>query len=221
VAPVVAGPGGFEKVDVSDPAAVVTGADGRAQIEFDAPGWHRIKAQVSGAGGKETAVRSNRLDVCVFALLPSECPPPPGDDLVRTPPPIDPGDEGPASPAGGASAGGGGPVGRSPSAPTPPMMHGGRVRLRAPRLDRGRLGQGLVRVSWRVLDPGVGIAKWTISSRALGDEGAPYLRRASGRAASSAVLRLSRGATYRLRLTVTDILGRAAIFAIGQVQVPR
>jgi len=65
VAPVVAGPGGFESVETDDPEAVVTGADGRASIVFDQPGWHRIKATVSDSAGGESAIRSNRLDVCV------------------------------------------------------------------------------------------------------------------------------------------------------------
>ena len=39
----------------------------------------------------------------------------------------------------------------------------------------------MVGVSWRVLDAGAGIAKWTVSSQTLGRKGARYVTRASGR----------------------------------------
>jgi hypothetical protein len=223
VAPVVAGAGGFEAIDLDDPAAVVTGADGMAEVKFDEPGWHRIKATVAGVG-EESAIRSNRLDVCVYESVPSECPPLPADDLVRVPSqpqteeedePEDPGgtprtDPGPAGP--------GGPV---PPSPAPLAVDAGPVRLQLARLDRSRLAQGLVKVSWRVPETGPGIGKWTVSSLTLGRKGARYVGRASGRSGSSATLRLPPGAGYRLRLTVTDVLGRSSTAALGTVQVPR
>ncbi len=95
------------------------------------------------------------------------------------------------------------------------------VRLRLAPLDRSRLPNGLVGVSWRVLDAGPGIANWSISSQMLGHSGARYVRRASGSARSAAVVHLPRGATYRLRLTVVDALGRSSAIVIGRVEVPR
>jgi hypothetical protein len=91
--------------------------------------------------------------------------------------------------------------------------------VRAPQLNRRRIAAGLVGVSWKVLDPGVGIAGWTIASQRLGRRGAAYVTRASGKNAATATLRLPRGA-YRLRFTVTDLLGRGASTAIGRVEVP-
>ncbi len=44
--------------------------------------------------------------------------------------------------------------------------------------------------------------------------------RAHGRGATEATLRLPPGGTYRLRLTVTDLLGRSVATAIGKVRVP-
>lgn len=216
VAPVVAGPGGFEAIDTGDPAAEVTDEDGQAAIEFDEPGWHRIKATEVGPGGAETVFRSNRLDVCVYESFPSECPPLPADDQVRAAaaPAPEGGPEEPR-PAGGGS-------GQSaPGAPAPAAPAGARqVRLQLAHLDRSRISQGRVRVGWRVLDAGPGIGKWTVSSLTLGREGARYVARASGRSGSSALLRLPAGASYRLQLTVTDVLGRSSTATLGRVQVP-
>ncbi len=223
VAPVVAGAGGFEAVDADDPSTALTGEDGLAEVELDEPGWHRIKATATGAGGEESAIRSNRLDVCVYESAPSECPPLPADDQVRIPPPPEtwegpPEEPGGSPPTGGGPGGGGGQVA---AAPTPPTADPRQVRLQLLRLDRSRIAQGLVKASWRVLDAGVGVGRWTISSLALGRQGARYVNRASGRSESSATLRLPPGAGYRLRLTVTDVLGRSSTAALGRVQVPR
>lgn len=217
VAPVVPGAGGFEAIDSEDPATAVTGGDGLAEVEFDEPGWHRIKATVVAAGG-ESAIRSNRLDVCVFESLPGECPPVPADDLVRTPPPAPAGEGEPGGPGSPAAAGGGAAPAPAPAASA---AAAGPVRLRLSRPNRNRIGQGLVGVSWSVLDDGPGVARWAISSLALGRKGARYVSRASGSSGSSATLRLPRGAAYRLQLTITDALGRGSTTAIGRVRVPR
>jgi hypothetical protein len=223
VAPVVVGPGGFEAIDGDDPAAVVTDADGQAEIVFDELGWNRIKATVAGVG-EESATRSNRLDVCVYEDAPSECPPLPADDLVRVPPPPqteeeeEPEEPGGIPPSGDGPAGPGGPI---PPSPAPLAVDAGPVRLQLARLDRSRLARGLVKVSWRVLDAGPGVAKWTVSSLTLGRKGARYVNGASGKSSSSATLRLPPGASYRLRLTVTDVLARSSTAVLGAVQVPR
>jgi hypothetical protein len=77
---------GFEKVDAASPATVKTDADGRAGITFTTTGWHRIKAAAVNAQGKEDAIRSNRLDVCVPVAGETDCGEPPPEDQVRTPP---------------------------------------------------------------------------------------------------------------------------------------
>jgi hypothetical protein len=218
VAPTAIGPGGFEAVDAGSSETVKTGPDGRAKISFDEPGWHRIKATVSDAGGAESAVRSNRLDVCVPEPPASDCGPPPADDEARIPPPADPEEEPQepqpkAEPPIVAAAARPGPQAAAPADP-------GQVRLQLSRIDRGALGRGLVRVSWRVLDAGPGISRWTISSQAIGREGARYLTRAKGTGGTSASLRLAPGATYRLRITVVDALGRSSSALLGRVRVP-
>jgi Domain of unknown function (DUF4430) len=220
VAPTVTGSGGFEAVNAGDPAAVKTGDDGKATIVFDDPGWHRIKATVLGPGGAESAVRSNRLDVCVPEPPADDCGTPPADDQVRVPPPVDfeeepaepeqPGTGVPGTGTEGAAAAGGSGAAQPDSA---------QVRLQLPRIDRSRVAQGMVRVSWRVLDPGVGVRRWTISSRALGRKGARYVTRARGTTATSALLRLPPG-PHQLRLTVIDALGRSSTATIGKVEVP-
>lgn len=70
-------------------ALALSGADGRAAVEFDSPGWKRLKAAADGA-----YIRSNRLDVCVRQPDGGGCGAPPTDTALRSP-----------------AAGGGGPGG--------------------------------------------------------------------------------------------------------------
>ena len=218
VAPMTVGSGGYEKVDTGSSAMVETDEHGLAEIIFTEPGWQRIKATVVGSG-KESVVRSNRLDVCVPDPPATDCGPLLPDDLVRTPPPVEPegpGEEEPSQPEGGGQAG----SAQQGSGAAPPPTAVGQVQLQLPRVDRSRIAQGVVKVSWRVLDPGAGIEKWTISSKTLGRKGARYVPRARGKGGTSAALRLPGGATYLLRITVTDALGRSSTASIGKVQVP-
>jgi hypothetical protein len=218
VAPVEIGPGGFEKVDTASSATVETGADGRAEVSFAKTGWNRIKATVASSGGDESAIRSNRLDVCVIdPPAKTDCGPLPSDDLARTPP-AEVEEPGPGNP----EVGGGQPgsAAKGSGAGASPATDPGQVHLQLPRIDRSHIARGLVRVSWRVLDAGVGIAKWTISSKTLGRKGGRYVTKASGTSGTSASLRLPPAATYRLRITIVDILGRSSTATIGKVQVP-
>ncbi len=183
------------------------------------PGWHRIKATELG-GGKETAIRSNRLDVCVAGSSP------PPIACRSCPPTIRRGSrrraiwrknrssqepkEEPTSPGGGGSA------------PTPssgrrvPAARGRRPGQVGPaRLDKSQIGAGVVGVSWQVQDAGAGIARWTVSSKRLGRKGARFVTRASGKGEGSAQVHLPRGARYLLRLTVVDLLGHAARASIS------
>jgi hypothetical protein len=218
VAPVEIGTGGFETVDTASSATVETGADGRAEISFAKSGWNRIKATVVGSGGEESAIRSNRLDVCVIdPPAKTDCGPLPPDDLARTPP-AEVEEPGAGNPGVGAGQSGSAAKGSGPGAS--PATDPGQVHLQLPHLDRSRIARGLIKVSWRVVDAGVGIAKWTISSKTLGRKGGRYVTRASGTSGTSASLRLPPGAGYRLRITITDILGRSSTATIGKVQVP-
>ena len=122
ISPVTTGANGFEKVDTADPTTVVTNSEGKAQITFTTPGWHRIKATVPGAG-EEDVIRSNRLDVCVLGAGESSCGAPPAEDTVRVPPPT------PKEGTGGEETGGGGGAGEEtaggggelPVSETPPV----------------------------------------------------------------------------------------------------
>ena len=81
VAPVQTEAGtGFQTVEVGNPTAVVTAADGSASVTFADPGWHRVKAQ-----DEENHVRSNRLDVCVEPAGGGGCGPLSPDAQVRVP----------------------------------------------------------------------------------------------------------------------------------------
>jgi hypothetical protein len=93
VSPVRTSPRGFEKVETENRSTVTTDAQGKASITFTTPGWHRLKAVVVSAQGVEEAARSNRLDVCVPSEGESTCEDTPREDLVRTPPSIDEGEE--------------------------------------------------------------------------------------------------------------------------------
>jgi len=78
-----------------------------------------------------------------------------------------------------------------------------------------------VGVSWRVLETGVGLRSWTISSNLLGVEGAGEVVRATGGAGSSStLLKLPPGAAYALQITFTDALGHSSTMQIGRVIVP-
>lgn len=143
VAPVQTEAGtGDQTVEVDDPSAVVTDSQGSAEVTFDTPGWHRIKAQ------KEAGfIRSNRLDVCVEPAGGGGCGPLPADAALRTPPRYldepgggqepgggneEPGG-GKEEPEGGGKAGGDGkgggdttPTSPGPKAPSaPPAASGG------------------------------------------------------------------------------------------------
>jgi hypothetical protein len=223
VAPVLTGPDGFERVDTADGATQTTGVDGKAAIVFDTAGWHRIKATVATVGG-ESAIRSNRLDVCVPAA--GSSPPPaapplegasdcaelPAADRVREADAERPGGEG------SSGGGGGGAVASAPQSqpPTQPRP----VRIAVQKLDRSDLSRGRIGLSWRVLSSGVGIRRWRVSSLRLGGRHTRYLSRATGTRGTSATLRLSPGATYRLRLTIVDVLGRSSSVVLGKVVVP-
>jgi hypothetical protein len=95
------------------------------------------------------------------------------------------------------------------------------TRVQTPRLDGLGVGQGLVGVSWQILEPGVGLRSWMISSQTLGVTGAGYVARGSGSAsATSALVKLPAGAAYELQITFTDALGRSSTAQIGKVLVP-
>jgi len=221
VGPVVTTGKGFERIDTASADTVETGPDGTATITFDEPGWHRIKATVL-TGGKETAIRSNRLDVCVPAPPATDCPPPPADDLVRTPPPSDLQEEPrpEAEPEPSHPGGSGSEPGTAPLLGPPAPEIASQARIAPRGLDRSRIAAGIVGVSWRVQDTGAGISKWSVSSKRLGRKGARFVTRAGGRAGSSTQVRLPRGARYTLRLTVTDLLGQSSSVNLGTVRVP-
>jgi len=227
VSPVETGAQGFERVENESPETVVTAADGTASIIFASAGWHRIKATVVDSGGIETVVRSNRLDVCVPQPPASGCGPLPAEDQLRTPPPPVLGEEegedgeglGENEPR--VDGGGGQGVPADLASASARSAEAKRIRLRSPQIDRSRIARGQVGVSWRVLDPGVGIKKWTVSSKELGRRNGRWVRRASGTDRSSATVRLRAGATYELRLTVVDVLGRSSIASLGKVKVLR
>jgi Domain of unknown function (DUF4430) len=217
VAPEVPTANGFERIATESAEAVTTGADGKATFVFHTYGWHRIKATRLGLGGAEDAVRSNRLDVCVPEPPATGCEPR-KDDEVRIPPttvlpPDDPEPESPVADGGGSPAFAG-------QATLPRAEDAGPVSLRLPRLDRSQIDRGLVRLNWRVLDPGVGIESWTISSKRLGAKGARYVTRARGTTKTSAAVRLPLGAAYKLKITVVDTLGRSSSASIGNVRMP-
>jgi Domain of unknown function (DUF4430) len=222
VAPVVSTDRGFERIDAADGETIKTGSDGTATITFDTPGWHRIKATVLSAG-EETAVRSNRLDVCVPAAPLADCGPLPSDDQVRTPPPSEleqePGPPEPKEEPEAPAAGGSEPVG-TPAAGPPASAVAAQVRIALRGLDRSKVESGIVGVGWRVRDAGAGISGWTVSSKQLGGEGARFVIRARGKDKNSARLRLPAGARYLLRLTLVDLLGQGSSVDLGTVRIP-
>jgi hypothetical protein len=206
VAPVTVNGKGFQRIDTTSPEAATSGAEGIAALTFTTPGIHRIKATV-GEPGAETAVRSNGLEVCVaggsttcsgFASPPSA-----GAKACHAPAPPPSGGTGSTSPA---------------PAPAPPAV--GTLKVSTPKLDRAKLAAGKVVLSWKVLEAGPGIKRWTISSQTVGGKHAAWVTRASGAAKTTATLALPRGHTYKLRFQVTDATGAASTLGLGKVKVP-
>lgn len=218
VSPVITGVKGFERVDTG---GAITDSAGKTSITFSEPGWHRIKATV-GSPGSESVVRSNRLDVCVAgsggASLEGagNCGELPAADKVRVPPTTVGEIEGPHHDESLPMSTG--PRGGAPAAPT--NSEPGSIHVTLPHLDRKSIALGRLGVSWRVLSPGPGIKGWTISSQTLGRQASRYVTRASGVQAGAATIRLPRGASYRLRFTITDVLGRSSTTTLGKVTVP-
>lgn len=228
IAPVTTDGQGFQSVDVESAETELTGVDGKASIVFDEPGWQRIKATDFEAG-VEQAIRSNRLDVCVLEPPATECDGYPADALVRSPPPPLPGELGdepggedggddeprPSTGDGGGSATGGAPQPIAQPATARPLLFD---RLST---NHSRLARGVVTVGWGVvLAPGVRITRWTVSAKRLGRKGARWMTKASGRRGNTATIRFAAGTTHRLRVTVTDNLGRTASAGFGRVRVP-
>jgi hypothetical protein len=114
---------------------------------------------------------------------------------------------------------------RPPAQPAAPLdtakPKSGVARIGAPKLDRSKIAQGRVGVSWKVLDAGTEIKSWRISSKALGSKGAKFVVRASGKKQTQATVKLPRGATYKLRLSLTEIGGKTINLGLGKVTVPR
>jgi hypothetical protein len=217
VAPVVSTAKGFERIATESAEAKTTGVDGKATFVFHTYGWHRLKATRLALGGAENAIRSNRLDVCVPEPPATGCGTLP-DDQVRVPlttvlPPDDPESQTPVADGGSAPAG---------KAALPETQNADPVKLQLPRLDRSQISRGLVGVSWQVLDPGAGVKKWTIASKRLGAKGkaARYITRAQGTTKTSTTVRLPLGMTYKLKITIVDMLGRSSSASIGKVRVP-
>jgi hypothetical protein len=87
VSPVSTSEKGFETVQTKNPETVTTDSEGKADITFTTPGWHRIIAGTPlDVKGEEAAIRSNRLDVCVPAPGETGCGALPAEDEARTPP---------------------------------------------------------------------------------------------------------------------------------------
>lgn len=222
VAPVTTNAKGFQKVETESAASVDTGADGKTSITFDQAGWHRIKATI-GSPGSESVIRSNRLDVCVSgsggASLEgaSGCDELPTADKVRVPPTPEgeieaPDDEVPPA-AQPETAHKSAPAAQSGSEP-------GSIHVTLPHLNRKSIALGRLDVSWRILNSGPGVNGWTISSQTLGRKGARYVTRAAGTSATSATVRLPKGASYRLLFAITDLLGGSSTATLGKVTVP-
>jgi hypothetical protein len=217
VSPVATGPNGVQRIETA--TGSTTNAQGKASVSYTEPGWHRIKATV-GSPGAETAIRSNRIDICVTggggATLEgaATCNELPAADRVRVPPATTGELE---APAGGSPAP---PAG--PPAPDPGKGGGGSgaLRVSVPRLDRGQLAKGRVGLSWKLEEAGPGLRRWTISSQTVGAKQARWVTRASGARATRATISLPHGSTYRLRFAITDLLGRTSTVALGKVRVP-
>lgn len=81
-----------------------------------------------------------------------------------------------------------------PTGPPPPPP-AARARISQPRLDRSRLGEGVLGVSWRVLDPGPGIGRWLVGAKRVGSKRG-FMTTARGAKATAASFHLPHAGTY-------------------------
>jgi hypothetical protein len=110
---------------------------------------------------------------------------------------------------------------KAPGGGQSPGAIAGAVNVQTPILDGDGTAKGLVGVSWRILEAGVGLRSWTIAAKTIGAGGSAYVTRATGTQATTALLALPPGALYALQITFTDLLGRNSTMQIGDVLVPR
>ena len=94
------------------------------------------------------------------------------------------------------------------------------VRVQTPHLDGEGAARGLVGVSWSILEPGVGLSSWTISSEALGSTSGYVIRDRGSSSVTTALVKLPPGTLYALQMTFTDMLGRSSTTQVGKVLVP-
>jgi hypothetical protein len=214
VSPVLTAANGFGRIETA--TGSTTDAQGKTVVSFSEPGWHRVKATV-GTPGAETVIRSNRLDICVSggggAPLEGavDCNELPAADKVRSAIPTSgeiEGEAGPPAPA---------PAPSPPAAGSPPP---GPLKVSTPKVDRGKLAQGRLTISWTVTDTGPGVKKWTISSQTIGQKKARWVTRASGAKKTKATIKLPKGDAYRLRFAIVDVAGKTTTKSLGKVQVP-
>lgn len=137
-------PAGGAQVAYSGPASgsSTVGGDGRASVSFQAPGTYRLKAERAGE------VRSNAVEVCVYAPGSGDC----GTDAAggEAPPP-------PPAPVEDR---------RPPVATISSLRHGARYR-RAPRVIRGSVqeDEAIHQVYVRVRSIGRGGCRWLSGRR--------------------------------------------------------
>ena len=212
VAPVVPPVRGFEKVDVGKPRdGRQPGPTASATITFTTPGWHRIKATARAAARRRRSARTASTSACPLRPRPTAgraARRRPGADAAaerpggRTGPGRTPRTE-PTKPGGGGIAARPTPGARVACRPRPPPRSSWRCAASTAAGSR----RGLVGVSWRVwtrerdLQVDDLLAEARPQGRSLRDQCERHGK-------SSATVRLARGAAYRLRLTVVDLLGQ-------------
>jgi len=211
VAPVTTAANGVQTVDLNAAGAVVSsGIDGTASLSFSTPGWHRVKAD-GGVGGP---IRSNRLDLCVVASAGGSCGTPPTDTQPRSAPALPPDPPGTQyQDPNKNTTGGGTQQGNTGTVQGAPVIE-------LPRFTSAGAKAGRTTLSWRVLQQGVGIKSWSLSSRAAGARSGAWTVRAHGTKGTSAKLALPAGRTWTIRATFTDKLGRKVTETVGDVLVP-
>jgi hypothetical protein len=193
VAPVEVNPKGFQRVDTTSSEAEVSDVDGKAVFAFTTPGIHRIKA-TGPLGAESSVVRSNGLEVCVLVTV-GDC-----GEAVTTPPVVE--------------------TPKTTQVAAAPAPEPAAARISKPKLATGKLADGKLTVSWKVLDPGAGVKSWRIATKTLGKKGG-WVNRARGSKGTRATVRLPGGHRYKVRFTLTDAAGNTTTYALGKVTVPR
>jgi hypothetical protein len=114
-----------------------------------------------------------------------------------------------------------GPANPPPTiAPQPAEKKKRAAKVSKPKLDRSSLAKGVLKIHWKVRDPGAGVKGWRIETKTLGQKKAKFRIRMKGKKGTRATIQLPLGHRYEVRFALTDRSGHTTRYGLGTVTVP-